>query len=129
LNEPRFETRDILFLFRRGREIAHGLTEDDLYRKTPSLRHDGEKVIIAKPFLVSTADGTVWDWSKHGGHSFNPKIHWDCPRCGQQWWTDFIPPMKNPDFEGSGCKCAAFWLASWNEDQADKECSPADPTA
>jgi hypothetical protein len=114
---------EILSLHRHGHLICFGLTEDELYAIAPSLRYDPETQISSKTCTAGTASGTVWDWSKHGGHSFNPKIHWTCPRCDQQWWTDFIPPMSNPVFEASGCKCVDYWFVHWNDAHVANELS------
>jgi hypothetical protein len=101
--------------------IACGLTEDHLYSVAPSLRDDREKQVVAVMRRVGVARGTVFDWSKRGGHSFTLKLHWNCPQCGQQWWEDFTDQSANPHFGASGCDCADWWLVEWDPLQADEE--------
>ncbi len=111
----------VLRLVRNGHCIAVGLTEEDLYSVAPSLREDTIQQIISVEQRVGTVRGEVWNWSKHGGHSFNPKLHWDCPYCNQQWWEDFVGEVSNPYFAGSGCHCADYWLVHWDSTQAKNE--------
>lgn len=108
---------EVRYLYRHGHLVAFGLFDDDLFAVAPSLRFDRDKEILAKLERVGLVTGEVHDWSKEGGHSLNPKIHWDCPNCGQRWFTDFAAEMPNPIFESSGCNCVPYWLISWNADQ------------
>lgn len=121
MQESAIQNREVLQLWRHGRLIAYGLKEDDLYSVAPSLRDDLEKQIVAVVHKVGTASGTVLDWSKRGGHSFTLKLHWNCPKCGQQWWEDYTEESENPHFGSSGCDCADHWLVEWNPSQASEE--------
>ena len=120
---PNLEARiiDVWYLHRRGRLIACGLSEDDLYQAAPSMRSDTDKEVTVVGERFGIAHGEVLDWTKRGGHSFNPKLHWDCPQCGQQWWEDFVGDVDNPLFAGSGCKCVAYWLVHWEPLQVTEE--------
>jgi hypothetical protein len=111
-------TIEVRYLYRHGHPIALGLSDDDLYAVAPSLRLDKDKQVIVKVEQVGLVQGEVFDWTKRGGHSFTPKIHWNCPNCDQQWFTDFSITLPNPIFESSGCSCVPYWLVSWDEQQA-----------
>ena len=77
--------------------------------------------IVRRPESLGTANGQVLDWSKRGGHSLNPKLHWNCPQCGQEWWEDFVGDVENPYLAGSGCNCVDLWHVHWDPSQAADE--------
>ncbi len=115
------KTVDVRYLSRNGVLIAYGLSDSDLYRVAPSLRDRSDKQIQVVTETVGTAHGEVFDWSKHGGHSFTLKLHWDCPRCRQQWFVDFNESTPNPAFEPLGCDCVSYWFVHWNAAQVESE--------
>jgi hypothetical protein len=115
------DTVDVQYLYRHGQLIAFGLSDNDIYSIAPTLRHDDEKEVIIKHERVGNVCGQVFDWTKRGGHSFNPKIHWYCPNCGQQWFADFTGSMPNPVFEASGCACVPNWFVHWDAQQVQQE--------
>src|SRR5262245_13064947 len=43
---------------------------------------------------VTTAEGLVIDWSKHGGCG-GEHVHWVCPLCGEEHMTDFEPHAES----------------------------------
>lgn len=112
-------TVNVFHLVRDGEPIAYALTEEALgahrTAKGSNIRIECESAV------AGVVEGEVLDWSKHGGHSFNPKLHWTCPQCDQQWWEDFVGEVDNPYFAGSGCACVAWWLVHWNAAQAANE--------
>ena len=105
MSELEIQIIDVWYLSRHGHLIACGLSEADLYRIAPSLRHDADKEVTTKAERVGIADGEVLDWSKRGDHSFQPKLHWLCTQCDQQWWEDFEGNVENPHFAAPGCEC------------------------
>lgn len=110
---------EVFTLMRRGRRIAFALSESALFGK--SRRRTRQNSIARELQDVGLVRGEVFDWSKRGGHSFNAKLHWTCPQCGQRWWEDFFGTEDNPYFAGSGCRCVRSWLVQWNAEQAKAE--------
>ena len=118
----KLETKSVeLFsLVRRGEVRAIALSRTDLYDHSVRRRRDDE--IVVESIEVGLTRGEVFDWSKCGGHSFAPKLHWCCPNCGQEWFEDFdYAENCNPAFRASGCGCVRYWLIAWDPGQAADE--------
>lgn len=114
-----FTTVEVFQLRRKGRPVAFALSEGAIRSQIPT-RGTGYEVISERQ-VVGTVEGRVFDWSKRGEHAFTPKIHWNCPQCGQEWWEDFTENIENPHFAGSGCACVEWWLVHWDRSQAARE--------
>jgi hypothetical protein len=112
-------TVEVFHLMRDGQPVAFALSEAALRDEVP--KNDQRVQLVRKSESAGVVTGEVLDWSKHGGHPFNPKLHWTCPRCGQQWWEDFVGDVANPYFAGSGCPCVNWWLVHWEASQAAGE--------
>ena len=115
----RLVTVEVFHLLRDGQPLAFALSEADVRDRMLKTRSRLE--IVRRSESAGVVTGEVWDWSKHGGNSFNPKLHWHCPLCGQQWWEDFVGDVANPYFAGSGCRCVSWWLVEWKPSQAQEE--------
>ena len=113
-------TVDVFHLTRGGRPFAWALSESELREEFG--KDDPRVQLVRQPTSVCVVTGEVLDWSKRGGHSFNPKLHWNCPQCGQDWWEDFFGvDVANPFFAGSGYACVEWWLVHWDASQAAEE--------
>jgi hypothetical protein len=119
MEHPPFTTVEVFQLRRKGRPVAFALSVGAIRSQIPTCGTGYE--VVSEWQVVGTVEGRVFDWSKRGGHSFTPKIHWNCPQCGQEWWEDFTENTENPHFAASGCACVEWWLVHWDRSQAARE--------
>jgi hypothetical protein len=120
MGELTTETIEIFHLSQNGCEVAFGRSELEVRAHIKNEKSGYE--ITSSEHQIATADGTVYDWSIRGGHSFNLKLHWNCPKCGVQHWGDFVSDVANPYFTTSDtCNCVGYWLIRWEPLQAAAE--------
>lgn len=88
-----------------------GLSEETIRRLCPEATELGW-TIESSVEEVAISHGIVVDWEKHGGCGAE-HVHWICPLCDQQHFTDFDPPAdSNPVLwfceKGRGA-CLVHW--------------------
>jgi hypothetical protein len=101
-------------LFRRNGDLAQvALSEAQLVELCPESRRLGWR-IVASDENVPEATGTVRDWSGGAGCG-GRKVHWQCPLCDQEHWSDLKPhaAVANPVLwlceGGGGTVCLVHW--------------------
>jgi len=100
-----FTPVEVFYLVQDGRTVAYSPSESEIRQQIPG--NDAGFEIVFKSESAGIVKGEVLDWSKRGGHSFTPKLHWNCPQCGQQWWEELPTPILAARavsaFAGGGC--------------------------
>jgi hypothetical protein len=100
--------------FRRNGNLAQvAPSEAQIIELCPESRRRGWR-IVASDEDVPEVTGVVRDWSRGGGRG-GRKVHWLCPLCGQEHWSDFEPHAtgSNPVLwlceGGGGAVCLVHW--------------------
>jgi len=100
-------------VFRPNGDLAQvALSASQAIELCPESRRRGWRV-LAFDEEVPQATGLVRDWDRGGGCG-GRKLHWQCPICGQEHWSDFDPlAVSNPVLwlceGGGGAVCLIHW--------------------